>query len=149
MCAASSTSPTTSTRDTAAPARITALCVPCCACACPKTTAPEAGAAAPVSVAQEHGHQRVWPHLPAPMPMHRRVEHRAGRQGVGRIEVLAGPEHARDPALQPDLHLALQNEHPLRLARAMEIAAKAHRAVAQLVALGAHEGAELRGRLAL
>jgi len=53
-------------------------------------------------------------------------------QQVCRIEVLTGPEHAR-AAVHADLHLPLQDKAPLRVARAVELAAKAHRAGAQLV----------------
>ena len=48
-------------------------------------------------------------------------------------------------AVHADLHLPSQNEHPLRRAGAMELAAKAHRAAAQLVtAAGKHLGQHSR-----
>src|SRR5258706_3992313 len=48
--------------------------------------------------------------------------------------MVAGQEDARRSVAQSDLHIARQNEHPLRLWRAMPLAAKSDRAVAQLVA---------------
>src|SRR6185503_14889678 len=62
--------------------------------------------------------------------------------------MLAGPEDPRRAVSQPDLHLALQNEHPLRLRRAMPLAAKTDRAVAQLVAGGGKNLREHRLRSA-
>src|SRR5690349_781398 len=76
------------------------------------------------------------------------VESRAGRKQVGSIEVLAGLEDATAVA-HADLHLALQDEDPLRRRRAVPLAAETHRAVAQLVAgRGEHLG-EHRLRVAL
>src|SRR4051794_39078538 len=72
--------------------------------------------------------------------MERRVERRAGRQQVGGIEVLSGLEYPARVA-HADLHLTAQDEHPLRIRRAMPLAAKADRAVAQLVA---RRGQDLR-----
>ena len=53
-------------------------------------------------------------------------------QQICRVKVLAGPEYART-AVYTNLHLPLQDKAPLRVPRAMELAAKAHRAGAQLV----------------
>src|SRR5439155_341448 len=51
-------------------------------------------------------------------------------------------------AFEDDLHLAAQDEHPLRPGRAMPRAAKPHRAVAQLVARGREHCGEHRLRRA-
>src|SRR4026209_908676 len=61
------------------------------------------------------------------------IETLAGGQHVGRKEMLSGGEPARAAVLQADLHLAFQDEHPLRLARAVELTAEPDRAFAQLV----------------
>src|SRR5690349_24973416 len=76
------------------------------------------------------------------------VESRAGREQVGSIEVLAGLEDASTVA-HADLHLALQDEHPLRRRRAVPLAAEPYRAVAQLVARGGEHLGEHRLRGAL
>ena len=48
-------------------------------------------------------------------------------------EVLAWVKDARAAVVQPDLHLAAEDEYPLRIRRAMPLAAKAHWAVPQLI----------------
>src|SRR6185503_10946593 len=85
----------------------------------------------------------------APVPMDLRIERRAGRQRVGGKEMLARLEEARAAVLQPDLHLARQDEHPLRLRRAVPLAAEADRAMAQLVAAGREYAREQRLRRSL
>src|SRR5450830_140118 len=87
-----------------------------------------------VSASHEQGHQRVRADLPAPVAMHRRVECCAGWQQIGGVEMLTCLEDAGAAVLQADVHFAAENEHPLRRDRAVELAAKADRAVAQLVA---------------
>jgi len=81
----------------------------------------------------EQRDQRVRPHLAAGMAMQLRVKGRALGQGVGRVEVIARAEDARRTILQKDFHLPLQHKQPLRRTRAMEVTAKAHRTLAQLV----------------
>jgi hypothetical protein len=51
--------------------------------------------------------------------------------------------------VQIDLHLALQNKHPLGRGGAMKRTRKPNGAVAQLVALTGHQGRQLGLRLAL
>src|SRR5258707_4502058 len=80
--------------------------------------------------------------------MQRGVEGRAFREYVRSVEVLARPKHARAAVAQPDLHLAAEDEHPLRFGRAMPLAAKADRAVPQLVAGGGEHLREHRLRIA-
>src|SRR4029079_3205691 len=65
--------------------------------------------------------------------MDRRIESRARREGVGGEKMIAGTEHPDRPVLEPDFHFAAEDEDPLRLRRAMPLAAEADRAVAQLV----------------
>ena len=83
------------------------------------------------------------------MAVHFRIEGGAGRQGVGRVKMIAPAEHATAAVLQTDLHVAVQNEDPLVVTRAVELAAKTGRAVAQLVAARSHQGGELTLRRAL
>ena len=55
--------------------------------------------------------------------------------------MFARTKNARYATLQANLHLPAQNKTPLCVARAMELAAKAHRAGAQLVtATGKYPG---------
>src|SRR5919198_730070 len=62
--------------------------------------------------------------------------------------MLAGPEAAHCAVAQPDLHLAAQDEHPLRLRRAVPLAAKADWAVAQLITRGRKDRRKKRLRIA-
>ena len=64
------------------------------------------------------------------------------RQQVSREKMLARPKYLGRAVLQPNLHLALQDEHPLRVAADMELAPEAHRAFAQLQAMGRQQGAQ-------
>ena len=100
---------------------------------------------------QKQSGQRLITHLAAPMAMDRGVEGSALGQKVGAEKVVAWAEDAAVAAgrlrvaVHADLHLPFQNEHPLRRASAMELAAKAHRAAAQLVtAAGKHLGQHSR-----
>ena len=68
------------------------------------------------------------------MSMQIGIEARAFRDEVGREEVLAWLEDARRTVAQANLHLACENEDPLRLGRAMEHASEADRALPQLIA---------------
>src|SRR5687767_7136802 len=85
---------------------------------------------------EEQRDQRMRAALRAPVPVHLRIEAGAFGQRVGGKEMLARPEQARAAVLQPDFHLAAQDENPLRLRRAVPLAAEAYRAVAQLIAGG-------------
>ena len=58
-------------------------------------------------------------------------------------------ENAGAAVLQADLHLAAQDEHPLRRDGAMKLAAKTDRAVAQLVATRRHQRRQHRVWIAL
>ena len=62
------------------------------------------------------------------------VKGRAFGQYIGAEKMLAGAKDARHAALQTNFHLAAQNKHPLGCTGAVELAAKTHRAGAQLVA---------------
>jgi hypothetical protein len=95
------------------------------------------------SVTHKQGHQRVGADLTAPMAVHGGVKRGPFGQGVGRIEKLAGPKNARAAVLQKDLHMPPQHKQPLRVARAMECAAKTHRALAQLASCSRHQGRQL------
>lgn len=101
------------------------------------------------SATHEQGHQGLVAQLAAPVAVHFRIEGGAGRQGVGRVKMIAPAEHATAAVLQTDLHVAVQNEDPLVVNRAMELTAKARWAVAQLVAARSHQGRELTLRRAL
>ena len=65
--------------------------------------------------------------------MHSGVKRGSFGQHVCRIKMLTRFKDARHAALHPNLHLPTQNETPLRRAGAMELAAKTHRAGAQLI----------------
>src|SRR5262245_32473261 len=58
--------------------------------------------------------------------------------------MLSGDEAARAAVLQVNLHLTLEDEHPLRLRRAVELARESDRAFAQLVARGGQQGRKAR-----
>src|SRR5712671_942565 len=77
------------------------------------------------------------------------IEARAGRQGIVRKKMLAGPEDARAAVLKPDLHLPREDEDPLSVRRAMPLAAESERAVAKLIARGGKERGEHRLRVSL
>src|SRR5574343_10101 len=94
------------------------------------------------STAHEKGHQRLVAHLATPVTVDLVVKGGTFGQHVGRVEVLTRTKHTRCAVLQADFHLTAQNKHPLRVARAVEGAAKAHRAVAELVAARSHQGRE-------
>src|SRR3990167_10568133 len=100
------------------------------------------------SCTNEGSDQRVGADLPAPVAVHGGIEGGAGRQRVGREEVLAGAKYQRRAVLQADLHLPAQDEHPLRIGAAVELAAKANRAVAQLQAAAGHQRRQHRGGVA-
>jgi hypothetical protein len=70
------------------------------------------------------------------------------RQHVGRKEVLARPEGARSCRPAGRSPCAAQDEDPLRRLGAVEVAAKAHRALAQLAAAAGHQRRQPRLRLA-
>src|SRR4051812_47409871 len=74
------------------------------------------------------------------------VERRPVGKRVRGIEVLAGLEDARAAVPKADLHLSLQDEHPLRLWRAMPCAAEAGRALSELVAGRRKDGRKRRLR---
>src|SRR5688500_4749481 len=67
------------------------------------------------------------------------IEARPFRQHVRREEVLARREAARVAVLKADLHLAVQNEYPLRLGGAVKVAAEADGTVPQLKAGGGQQ----------
>ena len=96
-----------------------------------------------ISVAHEQGHQWFGANLSAPVPVHGGVKRGTFGQGVGRIEKLTRPKNARAAVLQKNLHLPAQHKQPLRVTRAMESAAKTHRALAQLASRGSHQGRQL------
>src|SRR3954468_14052551 len=77
--------------------------------------------------AHEQRLQRLVAGLRAPVPVQLRVEGRAFGQQVGGIEVLPRREVASAAVLQADHHHALQDEHPLRMRRTVELAAKTRR----------------------
>ncbi len=83
------------------------------------------------------------------MPVHFVIKRRPRRQHIGRIEVVAGLEHAGAAVLQTNFHLPGQNHDPLRVGGAVEGTGKTYRAVAQLEAAAGLQGAELGGGLAL
>ena len=56
--------------------------------------------------------------------------------------MLPWSKHLGRAVLQADLHLPLQNEHPLRMAADMKLASETHRAFAQLQALCGQQGAQ-------
>ena len=68
------------------------------------------------------------------MAVHFGIKGGAGRQRVGRIKMVAPAEHADRAVLQTDLHMAVQNEGPLVVARVVELTAKTCGAVTQLEA---------------
>jgi hypothetical protein len=80
--------------------------------------------------------------------MHACAEGSPGGQPVVREEVLACVKDARAAVLQADLHLALQDEDPLRCVGAVEFAAKANGAFAQLQTTAGHQRGQARLRLA-
>src|SRR5687767_7537229 len=86
------------------------------------------------SAFDEQRHQRIRAALAAPVPVQLRIKRRALREHVGGVEVLPRAEYARRAVLQPDFHLAGEDEYPLRRRRAVELAAEPDRALAQLVA---------------
>src|SRR5919201_7024913 len=61
--------------------------------------------------------------------------------------MLAGPKAPHRAVAQPDLHLAAKDKHPLRLRRAVPLAAKADWAVAQLITSGRKDRREKRLRI--
>src|SRR5690606_9372386 len=87
----------------------------------------------------EERDQGLVAHLGAAVPVNLGIEAGAFGQGVGGEEVLARPKDARGAILQADLHGAGQDEHPLRRGGAVELRAKADRALAQLHARGREE----------
>src|SRR4051812_9302587 len=74
------------------------------------------------------------------------VEGRSLGKRVCGVEMLSGPEDARGALAKADFHLALEDEHPLRLWRAMPCAAEAGRALSQLVAGRREDGGKRRLR---
>jgi len=91
------------------------------------------------SCPNKQGDQFFRTHLAAPMSMHLGVKHRPFGQHVGGIKMRAGTKHFGRAVLQTNLHLALQDEHPLGVAAHMERASKTHRTAPQLQALAGHE----------
>src|SRR6267142_4864239 len=82
----------------------------------------------------EQRDERLAAALRAPVAVQLRVERRALGQQIRGVEMLARAEAPRRAVAQSDLHLAAQDEYPLRLGRAVPLAAKAGRAEAQLIA---------------
>src|SRR5262245_7238942 len=78
------------------------------------------------------------------MPVKLRVEACALRQQVGREEVLPRREPARASVLQRDLHLASEDEDPLRPGRAMKLASESDRAFPQLIPGGRQQRGKAR-----
>jgi hypothetical protein len=70
------------------------------------------------------------------------IETLAFGQDIGGVEVIAGFEHARAAVLQADLHFACKDEDPLRLGRAVRLAAEADRAETELIAGGGEDRRE-------
>ena len=68
------------------------------------------------------------------MTVHLGIKSGTRRQHVGRVKMLTWFEYAADPALQTNLHLAVQNKHPLRVWGTVELASKTHGAFPQLQA---------------
>lgn len=91
------------------------------------------------TVPNKQSHQGVRTHLAAPMTVHRGVKARTFGQGVCRIEKLARAKDTRRAVLQKNFHLTAQNKQPLRAARAMKTALKAHRALTQLTSTRCHQ----------
>jgi molybdate transport system substrate-binding protein len=96
----------------------------------------------------EQREKRVFAALRAPVAVDVRIEARAFGQPICRVEVVPRPEDARFPIPQADFHLAAEDEHPLRLRRAVPLAAEAHRARAQLVAAAGENLRQHRLRIA-
>src|ERR1051325_6077517 len=96
----------------------------------------------------EERDQRLRAALGAPVSMQRRIEARPWREHIGGVEVLARPEAPHRAVAQTDLHLAAEDEHPLRIGRAMPRAAKPDRAVAQLMGRRRKHLVEQRLRIA-
>src|SRR5262249_61480498 len=82
----------------------------------------------------EQRDQRLGAALRAPVAVQPGVERRAFGQQIRGVEMLARAEAPRRAVAQSDLHLAAQDEDPLRLGRAVPLAAEPDRAVAQLIA---------------
>ena len=68
------------------------------------------------------------------MPVDLGIERGAWGKYVGSVAMVARLEDPQAAVLQPDLHFSGEDENPLRLRRAVELAAKADRALAQLIA---------------
>src|SRR6266850_2124418 len=86
------------------------------------------------SVSHEQRNERVRPTLSAPMPVDLGIERGAWGKYVGRVAMVTRLEDSQAAVLQPDLHFSGEDENPLRLRRAMELAAKADGTLAQLIA---------------
>src|SRR6266851_5613511 len=85
------------------------------------------------SVSHEQRDERVRAALSAPMPVDLGIERDAWGKYVGRVMV-ARLEDPQAAILQPDLHFSGEDENPLRLRRAVKLAAKANGTLAQLIA---------------
>src|SRR5581483_3588768 len=98
--------------------------------------------------AHEQRNERLGAALRAPVSVQIGVEARAGRQHIRGVEMLTRPKAPRAAVAQADLHFAAQDEDPLRRAGAVPLAAKADRALAQLVAAAGEQRREARLRRA-
>src|SRR5438270_9938050 len=77
-------------------------------------------------------HQRSVATLGAPMAVQIGIEDRTLRHRICGVKVLTRMKDARRAVAQPDLHLSVEDENPLRRSRAMERTAESRRASTQL-----------------
>src|SRR4030081_1544901 len=86
------------------------------------------------SVSHEQRDERVRAALSAPVPVDLGIERDAWGKYVGRVAMVARLEDPQAAVLQPDLHFSGEDENPLRLRRAVKLAAKANGTLPQLIA---------------